>query len=73
MDVWQFGLFLFVALGANIIECTDFHSLTVKDLQGNVVPMSVFKGKVSFFFFLRCVTVTTVGTMYKCLVQHSYL
>ena len=40
-------------LGGSVIECTDFHSITVKDLEGNVVPMSVFKGKVCFFSLVR--------------------
>lgn len=41
---------LFVGLGVNIVGGMDFHSITVKDLQGNDVPMSAFKGKVSGFF-----------------------
>ena len=44
---------LFVGLGVNIVGGTDFHSITVKDLQGNDVPMSVFKGKVSGFFVTK--------------------
>lgn len=41
---------LFVGLGVNIVGGMDFHSITVKDLHGNDVPMSAFKGKVSRFF-----------------------
>jgi len=48
MEFWHFAVVLFIGLSANVIECTDFHSLTVKDFQGNVVPLRVFKGKVSF-------------------------
>lgn len=49
MDLWHFGIFLilFFGFGVNFIESTDLYSLSVNDLQGNSVPMSVFKGKVS--------------------------
>lgn len=49
MDPCHFGLFLILlfGFGANFIEATDLYSLSVNDLQGNSVPMSVFKGKVS--------------------------
>ena len=49
MDLWHFGLFLILLLGFEVKfnESTDLYSLTVNDLQGNNVPMSVFKGKVS--------------------------
>ena len=39
-------LLLFVCLGPFAVQSTDLYSITVKDLQGNVVPMSIFKGKV---------------------------
>lgn len=39
-------LLLFVCLGPIAVQSTDLYSITVKDLQGNVVPMSIFKGKV---------------------------
>lgn len=49
MDLWHFSLFLILLLGVGVKfnESTDLYSLTVFDLQGNSVPMSVFKGKVS--------------------------
>lgn len=49
MELWQFGLILLFGFGVDLIESTDFYSLTVNDLQGNSVPMSVFKGKVSVY------------------------
>ena len=47
MEVWQFGLIVLLGFGVDLIESSDFYSLTVEDLKGNAVPMSVFKGKVS--------------------------
>ena len=49
MDLWRFCLFfiLLFSFGVKLNESTDLYSLTVNDLQGNSVPMSVFKGKVS--------------------------
>lgn len=49
MEVWQFGLIVLLGFGVDLIESSDFYSSTVEDLKGNVVPMSVFKGKVSIF------------------------
>lgn len=49
MELWQFGLILSFGFGVDLIDSTDFYSLTVSDLQGNSVPMSVFKGKVSVY------------------------
>lgn len=48
-QLWHFGLFSILLFGfwVKFIESTDLYSLTVSDLQGNSVPMSVFKGKVS--------------------------
>lgn len=63
MEVWQFGMILFLGFGVDLIESTDFYSLTVIDLQGNNIPMSVFKGKVSGTFFYaewRVISRTTV-------------
>lgn len=49
MYLCHFGLFFILLFGfwVKFIESTDLYSLTVSDLQGNSVPMSVFKGKVS--------------------------
>ena len=50
-------LLLFVCLGPFAVQSTDLYSITVKDLQGNVVPMSIFKGKVGIICVNnRCVT-----------------
>ena len=50
-------LLLFVCLGPFAVQSTDLYSITVKDLQGNVVPMSIFKGKVGIICVnSRCVT-----------------
>ena len=64
MEFWDFAVVLFIGLSANVIECTDFHSLTVKDFQGNVVPMSVFKGKVSFLVVVITVCMCCVTSTY---------
>lgn len=47
MEVWQFGLIVLFGFGVDLIEFLDFYFLIVEDLKGNVVLMSVFKGKVS--------------------------
>lgn len=47
MEVWQFSLIVLLGFGVDLIESSDFYSLTIEDLKGNTVPMSVFKGKVS--------------------------
>lgn len=52
MELWQFGLILLFTFGVDLIESSDFYSLSVDDLQGNTIPMSVFKGKVSVFKIL---------------------
>lgn len=50
-------LLLFVCFGPFAVQSTDLYSITVKDLQGNVVPMSIFKGKVGIICVnSRCVT-----------------
>lgn len=50
-------LLLFVCLGPFAVQSTDLYSITVKDLQGNVVPMSIFQGKVGIICLNgRCVT-----------------
>ena len=66
MEFWHFAVVLFIGLSANVIECTDFHSLTVKDFQGNVVPMSVFKGKVSFLVVVITVCMCVTSTHAAC-------
>lgn len=53
MDLCNFGIFfiLFLGFGVKFNESTDLYSLTVNDLQGNSVPMSVFKGKVRVQYY----------------------
>lgn len=46
MKFWLLSLSLILGFGPVTIDSTDLYSITVKDLQGNVVPMSVFKGKI---------------------------
>lgn len=46
MDFAIQQLLLFVCLGPFAVQSTDLYSITVKDLQGNVVPMRIFKGKI---------------------------
>lgn len=68
MEVWQFGMILFLGFGVDLIESTDFYSLTVIDLQGNNIPMSVFKGKVSGTFFYAEWRVISLPSVFRTTV-----
>ena len=65
MDLWQFGLILLFSFAVDLTESTDFYSLTVNDLRGNNVPMSVFKGKVSVYR-------NGLLTYFQCWVNQSF-
>lgn len=69
MDLWHVGLFLILLLGFGVRcnESRDLYSLTVYDLQGNSVPMSVFKGKVSVQDYQG----VTISAIYKLVNMHG--